>query len=101
MFGSSWRNQYPSDELLLMAKKEWALALDGVEMKQIKAAFEQVKLSGSTFPPSLPMFLSYCREDKDWAHRGGAYRTFKRKCLPAPVDRSVGREALRSLRRVL
>ena len=80
-----------------LAKKEWAESLHGMDALKIMAAFEKIKKSGAAFPPSLPKFLSYCNTDSNWAHKGAAYKTFQR-ALPKPVNRAIGREALKNLR---
>jgi len=88
--------------LLALAKKEWALALVGLEMKQIKQGIDRTRNSGDTFPPSLPKFLSYCRNDDNWAHRGAAYREFNNRALPKPpVNKELGRAALKQIRGML
>ncbi|MBE0435694.1 MAG: hypothetical protein IBX56_07820 [Methylomicrobium sp.] len=99
MFGTTWTSQFPTEVMLNLAKREWAEALSAVDLEQIRAAFERVKRSGDAFPPSLPKFLSYCRVEPDWAHRGEAYRMYEQRALPSPVNREVGRSALSVLRR--
>jgi len=100
MFGSSWASQYPTEHLVALAKKEWASGLSDVELPQIKLAFDRIKRSGSSFPPSLPKFLSYCKADADWEHRGQAYKLHQR-ALPKPVNRTAGRAALQGLKAAL
>lgn len=97
MYGTAWTSQYPTETLLSMAKREWAISILDVDVSKIKTAFEKIKQSGEAFPPSLPRFLQYCNDANDWEHKSAAYKTY-RKALPKPINREVGREALRELR---
>jgi len=72
--------------------------VNGIDVKQIKSAFERINEAGEQFPPSLPKFLSYCKNGTGWAHKGGAYKRHK-KALPKLVDREMGRRFLKELKK--
>jgi len=47
-------------ELMNLMIDEWSKGLVGIANQDITHALEQVRRSGSVFPPSLPKFIEYC-----------------------------------------
>jgi len=86
---------------LSLAKEEWAESVHGIDVKQIKSAFERIKAAGEQFPPSLPKFLSYCKNNTDWAHKGAAYKRFRKALPKPPADKNKARSAFADMRNAL
>jgi hypothetical protein len=51
--------------MIKMAKFEWARELANIDPLQIEGAIRLMNASGSEFPPSLPLFLSYAKQVGD------------------------------------
>lgn len=61
MYGKAWLDLWagmPIDEV----KGEWARTLTGVEPEAMRLALDALLTAGKPFPPSLPEFVSLCRQ---------------------------------------
>lgn len=97
-YGNRWLSSYPG-RLAKIAMAEWSQGLAGMTGEQIKRGLDTWD---SQWPPSLPEFRAACRgESADWAHRGAAYRPF-RKALPKPkANKTLVASQLAKMREVL
>lgn len=69
MYGRAWLDMWvgaPMDEV----KAEWASWLHGVELDAVRLALDSLVAQGRAFPPTLPEFVSLCRQHR----RKGAHR---------------------------
>lgn len=55
-----WAGQFPDAKALLIAKSEWADALNEFSDHEIKQGLAHCRRHGSEFPPSIPQFIRYC-----------------------------------------
>lgn len=69
---------FQSAKILQLAKFEWAREFVGMDILQIEGAIRKVNSAALEFPPSLPVFLKYCREMKEKGSNGlpTGYRYF-------------------------
>ncbi len=83
-YGHIWWSQFPSDDFLLAAKREWALTLGRFSSKRLAHALKTTK-DRYPLPPSLPQFAALCKAKLNRSHE--AYR------LPAlpKCDPSIAR----------
>lgn len=61
MYGARWIDLWqgiPAD----IVKAEWSRALAGVEVEQVRLALDAIVTKGNPFPPSMPEFVSLCRQ---------------------------------------
>lgn len=66
MYGKHWADLWagvPIDAV----KDEWARSLTGISPDAMRMALDSMMSSGKTFPPTLPEFVSLCRQ---FARRG-------------------------------
>ena len=61
MYGKHWLDLW-GDMPLGMVKGEWARALTGVEPEAMRLALDSMLTTGKPFPPTLPEFVSLCRQ---------------------------------------
>lgn len=60
IYGHVWQTLYQNENLLVMAKKEWQVALRPFDNSTIKAALEYCR-EYAPFPPTLPSFIENCK----------------------------------------
>lgn len=60
-YGHVWRSQFKDKKFMSFAKKEWEEALAGFNDSIINSVTEECR-GFCEMPPTLPMFLRYCRE---------------------------------------
>lgn len=61
MYGGAWADKWagmPIDAV----KGEWTRGLHGIDMDAMRLALENIMTEGKPFPPSLPEFVSLCRQ---------------------------------------
>jgi hypothetical protein len=90
MYGSKWSAMW-ADVPMADVIDAWQEDLNGVNAEQVKRALDYLK-ANNPFPPTLPQFLSICRQFRV-APQNVAY-------LPAPVSR-MPPEIRQQLREVL
>lgn len=59
----AWRQAWPDDKALAMAKRSWTKGLQasGIHMiEQVRFGIEQCRRSGSAFAPSIGQFVAWC-----------------------------------------
>jgi hypothetical protein len=61
MYGKHWLDLW-SDIPMAGVKAEWSRALTGISAEQMRLALEAIFDKGNTFPPTLPEFVSLCRQ---------------------------------------
>lgn len=61
MYGIKWTNNFANQEILNLAKTHWDIGLKGFTPKQIQLGIQLCMKSGKEFPPSLPLFIQYCK----------------------------------------
>lgn len=66
MYGAAWADKWAGTPIDAV-KGEWARSLHGVEPEAMRLALEAIMTEGRPFPPSLPEFVSLCRQ---FARRG-------------------------------
>ena len=83
MYGKHWAELWAGMPLDAV-KTEWARALTGVSPDTMRLALDSMMAAGKTFPPTLPEFVSLCRQfirkgshrlmladNRKWAPDGG------------------------------
>ncbi len=61
MYGKAWLDMWTGAPMADV-KSEWARRLDGIEPGAIRLALDALVASGKPFPPTLPEFVSLCRQ---------------------------------------
>lgn len=61
MYGRQWTDMWAGAPLDAV-KAEWARTLTGVEPEAMRLALDAMLTAGKAFPPSLPEFVSLCRQ---------------------------------------
>jgi len=75
---------------------EWSARLAGVTDMQIKRALDRLR---DDFPPSLPKFVSLCREG--WEQRTEAYKPFERLLPKPPAKPETVKTQLAEMRKAI
>jgi len=91
LYGRRWTESWADDEHA-MAFWHSRLSAHRITPEQIAAGFVRLESAGDDWPPSLPRFISLCRQGP----RGAMHREYR--ALPAPADRRSGPDALAALR---
>lgn len=61
MYGNLWVDAFGE---VAGENQAWKIGLTGLTAKQVMIGLEKTALNGKTFPPTLPEFLSYCKDSK-------------------------------------
>lgn len=61
IYGQLWWNNYRTEELLILAKKEWGETLDRFDNQTLKEVLVLYR-ERRNYPPSLPQFVECCKE---------------------------------------
>ncbi|MBS7827017.1 hypothetical protein J7624_07640 [Wohlfahrtiimonas chitiniclastica] len=61
MYGELWINSFGE---VASENLAWKAGLSGLTAKQVMSGLEKVAKSGKTFPPTLPEFLAYCKDER-------------------------------------
>jgi len=78
IYGHKWTSVYPNSEMISVAKREWARALGRVTGEQIQLGIEGLIDSGEPWPPTIPEFITVCKNTTLKA------QTVSPKALPKP-----------------
>jgi len=107
VFQSTWLNKWatciPSEELLLVAKRTWSKALNGIPLASIQRAVDELTSSPAkeSWPPSLPEFLYVCKRPTEARN----LPVWDGLCLPetvsTPESRQEAEEARKKYRQLL
>lgn len=62
IWGHRWSSVYSTPELARLAQSEWLNSLSGFSVSHINRAIQKLINSGADFPPTLPEFVSHCRQ---------------------------------------
>ncbi len=79
-------DQFKTEKQYLNAMDEWAEGLFDLSGQQISLGIDRCRKEKS-WPPSIAEFRALAEEDKDWQHKGSAYKDFHRQ-LPPPKSES-------------
>lgn len=60
VYGNLWIKNYG---VVAGDNQAWMAGLTGLSMNQILQGLEKVATNGKTFPPTLPEFIGYCKND--------------------------------------
>jgi len=93
-YGHIWWSQFPSDDFLNAAKKEWAITLGKFSNERLGKALKAAK-DKYDLPPSLPQFVMLCKGKLNRSHD-----VFPLSQLPQ-CDPSIAREHLAKARAAL
>lgn len=64
IYPQKWDDQYESEEMVALAMQEWAEALAGLSVEQVKRGIDAVRVH-CQWPPSIAEFVGYAtRDDK-------------------------------------
>lgn len=61
IYGQLWWNNYRTEDLLLLAKKEWGETLERFDNQILKEVLMLYR-ERRNYPPSLPQFVECCKE---------------------------------------
>ena len=96
IYGAKWASNYPTNELMLQAKREWYDALDHVPPERIKAAIDMCR-DRSEWPPSIAQFLSYTLE----LVPQGCHKVFPKALPKPPANKEIASKAMSEIRAML
>ncbi len=98
IYGTAWLSQFPNEPVLDLAKREWEIGIDkaGFDEDALQRGVEKCRQSKKNFPPSLPLFLSWCEPERVAA----CHRRFAALPKPKPNPDLV-KSSIAEMRRVL
>lgn len=90
---------YPTDEIIRLARAEWAEGLAGLDQRQIAHGLKAWK---EDWPPTLPEFRKACiGEQAGLSHNTAAYKRFP-PALPKPkADPEIVKAELAKMRKMV
>jgi hypothetical protein len=65
IYGQSWLQNFPTQEVLDLAKIEWIKQLQNFTALDIERALQAIIESGEKYPPNLPVFVKRLNENKE------------------------------------
>lgn len=99
MYGSSWSSQFPNQQVLMLAKREWDIGVEdaGLDEDSLLRGLVKCRDSEDRYPPTLPVFLGRCKPGRVAACHRQYVALPKPKPNPELAKRSIAemRGALR------
>lgn len=105
IYGYRWRQQFPTEDEMAVAKTEWQIGLAGMSAEQMQRALDWCR-ANSAWPPSIATMLAAGGAAPDtWEHKSEAYRTTDRSRLltrkRTGVQRETAKQYIGTMRQIL
>ena len=65
IYGTAWSQNFPSNDILNLARGEWVKQLMSFAELDIERALQAIIESGEKYPPNLPVFVKHLNENKE------------------------------------